>query len=103
MDSQPFVLNRKSRVVALATAAAIAAVFAVATRLTPDEKGYGTQYEVLSVNREIRELINQDPNVERLRELHRSSGGTNLMEEGIRMAEDGQTSLEEAARVAFTE
>ena len=60
-------------------------------------------YEVLTVNREIRELISRDPDLEKLRQLHQKSGGSTLQEEGIRMAEDGQTSLDEVARVSFFE
>ncbi len=60
-------------------------------------------YEVLQVNREIRELVNQRPDLEKLRSLHRKSGGTNLLEEGLQLAEDGYTSLEEIARVSFYE
>ncbi len=60
-------------------------------------------YEVLTVNREIRELISNEPNVDRLREAHRRNGGLTLMSEGMRMAEAGSTSLDEAARVAFTD
>lgn len=60
-------------------------------------------YEVMTANPEIRQLINQDPDLERLKSVHRRTGGTSLMEEGIRLAEEGQTSLEEIARVAFFE
>ncbi|MCA9047512.1 MAG: type II/IV secretion system protein [Planctomycetaceae bacterium] len=60
-------------------------------------------YEVLSVNREIRELITRDADLEKLRDLHVSQGGTTLMTEGIRLAEEGLTSLEEVTSVAFFE
>ena len=60
-------------------------------------------YEVLEVNREVRELISHDPDLEKLRTLHRRLGGFTLQEEGLRMAEGGQTSLEEVARVSFFE
>jgi type II secretory ATPase GspE/PulE/Tfp pilus assembly ATPase PilB-like protein len=60
-------------------------------------------YEVLSVNREIRELICHDPDNERLRDAHLKNGGSTLMSEGIRMAEEGLTSLAEAARIAYSE
>lgn len=60
-------------------------------------------YEVLSVNREIRELVSHDPDIERLRDAHLRNGGSTLMSEGVRLAEEGLTSLDEAARVAFSE
>ncbi|MCP4172426.1 MAG: Flp pilus assembly complex ATPase component [Fuerstiella sp.] len=60
-------------------------------------------YEVLNVNREIRELISHEPDIERLRDAHVRNGGSTLMSEGVRMAEEGLTSLDEAARVAFSE
>ena len=60
-------------------------------------------YEVLTVNREMREIISHDPDLERLRACHRQSGGGTLLEEGIRMAEEGKTSPEEVARVAYHE
>lgn len=60
-------------------------------------------YEILEVNRNIRELISHDPDLEKLRQLHRELGGSTLLDEGLRMAEAGQTSLEEIARIAFFE
>lgn len=60
-------------------------------------------YEVLEVTREMRELITHDADLERLRALHRSSGGSSLLQEGLKMAEGGHTSLEEIARVSFFE
>lgn len=60
-------------------------------------------YEVLEVNREIREVITRDSNLEELRRLHRQNGGSTLLEEGLRMAEAGHTSPEEVARVSFTD
>ena len=60
-------------------------------------------YEILEVNRDIRELVSHDPDLEKLRRLHREHGGSTLLEEGLRMAEAGQTSLEEIARIAFFE
>jgi type IV pilus assembly protein PilB len=60
-------------------------------------------YEILSVNHELREIIAQDSNAEAIRRWHRAHGGTTLLEEGLRLAEDGRTSLEEVARVAFVD
>ena len=52
---------------------------------------------------ELRELITRDSNVEAIRKWHRRNGGRTLLAEGLRMAEDGSTSLEEVARIAFVE
>lgn len=60
-------------------------------------------YEILEVNRDVRELIAHDPDLERLRTMHREQGGSTLLQEGIRLAESGRTSLEEVARVSFFE
>lgn len=60
-------------------------------------------YEILEVNREIRELIANNPDLERLKTMHRNQGGSSLLAEGIRLAENGHTSLEEIARVSFFE
>ena len=58
-------------------------------------------YEILEATREIRELIGFEGGLEALRERQRAAGGTTLLEEGIRLAEEGRTSLEEIARVAL--
>jgi type IV pilus assembly protein PilB len=58
-------------------------------------------YEILMVTREMRNLIAQDLDVERLRECQRREGHRTLLEEGIRLAEEGKTSPEEVARVAY--
>lgn len=60
-------------------------------------------YELLEVNREIREVITRDSDLEELRRLHRQNGGSTLLEEGLRLAEAGHTSPEEVARVSFTD
>lgn len=60
-------------------------------------------YEVLEANRDIRDLITRDPDLERLRAMHLEQGGSTLLDEGIRIAEAGLTSLEEIARVSFFE
>ncbi|QEG43480.1 GspE/PulE family protein [Roseimaritima ulvae] len=57
-------------------------------------------YEVLSVDRELRQMIGHRAELDTLRECHLRAGGTLLMDEGIRMAESGRTSLEEVIRVA---
>lgn len=60
-------------------------------------------YEVLNVTSELREIISRDSDVESIRKWHRANGGTTLLTEGIRLAENGKTSLEEVARVAFVD
>lgn len=60
-------------------------------------------YEILSVTNELREIISHDSNVESIRRFHREHGGTSLLDEGLIMAEEGRTSLEEVARVAFVD
>lgn len=58
-------------------------------------------YEVLTVTRAMRELISTQPELERLRSLHAEEGGSTLLSEGIRVAEEGKTSLSEVMRIAF--
>ena len=60
-------------------------------------------YEVLWASREMRNAIVQHADVEPLRQCHLSQGGTLLIKEGVRLAEEGQTSLDEVIRVAFTD
>lgn len=60
-------------------------------------------YEIFEINRDVREIITHDPDLERLRSVRREMGGSTLLEEGIRIAEAGYTSLEEIARVSFTD
>ena len=60
-------------------------------------------YEVLLATREIRELIGRDPDLEKLKSLNRQAGGASLLEEGLRLAEEGRTSLDEVMRVALVD
>lgn len=60
-------------------------------------------YEVFSVDREMRELISSDAPIERLRDRHRINGGSNLLDEGILLAEAGRTSLDEIIEAAYTD
>lgn len=57
-------------------------------------------YEVLAVTSEMRSAIAQGGDLESLRHLHRNQGGTLLIHQGIQLAEQGRTSLEEVLRVA---
>ncbi|MCA9110813.1 MAG: Flp pilus assembly complex ATPase component TadA, partial [Planctomycetaceae bacterium] len=58
-------------------------------------------YEVLTANREMRRLIASEADLETLRECYQRLGGRSLLEEGILLAEEGKTSLEEVVRVAM--
>jgi type IV pilus assembly protein PilB len=60
-------------------------------------------YEVLNCTPELRELIARDPGATTIRKHYREHGGHTLLEEGIRLAEKGKTSLDEAMRVAYFE
>jgi type IV pilus assembly protein PilB len=60
-------------------------------------------YEVLWASRELRELIARDADLETLRRRHLEQGGTTLLQEGIRLAEEGKASLDEVVRVAFSD
>jgi type IV pilus assembly protein PilB len=60
-------------------------------------------YEVLWASREMRQAIVAHDDVEPLRQCHLAQGGSLLINEGIRLAEEGRTSLEEVIRVAFTD
>jgi type IV pilus assembly protein PilB len=60
-------------------------------------------YEVMVVDREMRELIAASANTDDVRDCYRRAGGKTLLEQGIRLAEKEQTSLEEVMRVAYFE
>ena len=60
-------------------------------------------YEVLWSSRELRHAMLENMNLAPLRQCHIDQGGTLLIDEGVRLAEEGKTSLEEVIRVAFTD
>ncbi|MBN2477598.1 MAG: Flp pilus assembly complex ATPase component TadA [Pirellulales bacterium] len=60
-------------------------------------------YELLCCNHEMRRLIVEDVSLGKIRDLLKAQGTRSLFDEAIRLAENGQTSLEEAMRVAFVE
>lgn len=66
-------------------------------------RGRSGIYEVFQATREMRELINSNQDIEVLRAKHLEQGGTLLLHEGVRLAEEGKASLEEVVRVAFTD
>lgn len=58
-------------------------------------------YEVLVLDEAIRKLVAAGADTEALRAQFRASGGRTLLEEGIRLAEQHTTSLDEVMRVAY--
>jgi len=70
------------------------------------DMGYRGQigvYELLVCDHEMHRLIVQDASLNDIREALRRQGTKTLFDEAIRLAENGQTSLDEAIRVAFLE
>jgi len=66
-------------------------------------KGRLGVYEVLWASRAMRQAIVENPDLEAVRAQHLAQGGTLLLNEGIRLAEEGLTSLDEVMRVAFSD
>jgi type IV pilus assembly protein PilB len=60
-------------------------------------------YEVLRCTPELRDLIVTNSDAQSIRNWHIKQGGSTLLEEGIRLAEKGRTSLDEVVRVAYFE
>ena len=60
-------------------------------------------YELLVCDQEMRRLIAHDASMAEIRESLRRQGTRTLFDEAIQLAEAGQTSLDEAIRVAFFE
>jgi type IV pilus assembly protein PilB len=60
-------------------------------------------YEVMRITSEMRKVMLDHQGVDEIRALHLSQGGTSLLREGLRLAEEGKTSLEEVGRVAIIE
>ena len=58
-------------------------------------------YEILQCDTEMRRLISADPSPDALRSRHRAVGGRNLLQEGLRLAENELTSLDEVMRVTL--
>ncbi len=56
-------------------------------------------YEVFEITSELRRLVHHSAPTHELREVARKNGMLTLREEGVRMAMDGKTSLEEVLRV----
>ncbi|HEX3598552.1 MAG TPA: GspE/PulE family protein [Lacipirellulaceae bacterium] len=60
-------------------------------------------YEVMTIDRELRGLISSGAGTDEIRDCYRRAGGKTLLEQGIRLAEKEQSSLEEVMRVAYFE
>jgi type IV pilus assembly protein PilB len=60
-------------------------------------------YEVMAVDRELRGRIAAGAGTDDIRDCYRRSGGKTLLEQGVRLAEKEQTSLDEVMRVAYFE
>jgi len=60
-------------------------------------------YEVMQCTPELRDMISTSPRLEQIRECHKNQGGTFLLDEGIKRAEEGLTSIDEVINVAFVE
>jgi type II secretory ATPase GspE/PulE/Tfp pilus assembly ATPase PilB-like protein len=60
-------------------------------------------YEVFAIDRFVRDLISSNASVDALRSYHRQQGCGSLLDEGIRLAESGKTSLDEIIEVAYSE
>jgi type II secretory ATPase GspE/PulE/Tfp pilus assembly ATPase PilB-like protein len=58
-------------------------------------------YEFLRATPELKDLITTGATLSELQKQHRIQGGSTLLEDGLRRAEDGMTSVEEVMRVAF--
>lgn len=60
-------------------------------------------YEVMQCTPKLREMISTAPKLDDIRKCHKEQGGTFLLDEGIKRAEEGQTSIDEVVSVAFFE
>ncbi len=60
-------------------------------------------YEILEFNRDLRDLLTRELNIDLIRDWHRSTGAKTLLQDGVRAAINGDTSLEEVIRVVLFE
>jgi type IV pilus assembly protein PilB len=60
-------------------------------------------YEVFSLDRTAREMITRNSTSDELRAFHRKQGRSLLLDEGVRLAEMGRTTIDEVLEVAFCE
>ncbi len=64
-------------------------------------KGRVGIYEILEVDQELRDLVVEELNIERIRKWFRRKGGKTLLESGFELVEKDVTSLEEVSRIAL--
>ena len=64
-------------------------------------RGRGCIAEVMVINEQIQDLINQNANFQKIREVARATGMQTLYESAIKKVESGLTSLEEALSVTL--
>ncbi len=64
-------------------------------------KGRAGIYEVMTVDEQLREMMVSDINTETIRKWFKKTGGNNLLDAGIKLAEQEVTSLDEIARTVF--
>jgi type II secretory ATPase GspE/PulE/Tfp pilus assembly ATPase PilB-like protein len=67
-----------------------------------NQKGYSGRlgvYEILTVNESVRELIGQRASPDRIHQDAVQRGMTSLIDNGLRLARAGQTSLDEILRI----
>jgi type IV pilus assembly protein PilB len=60
-------------------------------------------YEVLPATAKLRQMISENAPLETIRTWFSESGYTTLLQDGLRLAEQEQTSLDEVARIVFVE
>ncbi|QDU81891.1 Type II secretion system protein E [Polystyrenella longa] len=60
-------------------------------------------YEVLPIDREFRQAITHSDDMSAVRDLFDKKGINSLLDEGIKLAESGSTSLDEVVRLAFAD
>ena len=65
--------------------------------------GRGGVYEVMEIGPELRRMMRHDVSTQELREAWIKLGGTTLRQEGVLVAVEGRTSLEEALSVTHSE
>ena len=58
-------------------------------------------YEILELNPEIRAMMDDEADANSIRRLFQDQGGETLLHQGLKLAELGETSLEEVGRVAL--
>jgi type IV pilus assembly protein PilB len=66
-------------------------------------RGRSGIYEVMTLGSELRQMVTAGATLEEIRTCFKASGGQTLFDEGLRLAEQEVTSLDEVMRIAFSE